>query len=206
MLAVLKDMLLVFKNLRFIGFLVIFSGYWIMFWQIFYAVPFYVRDILKFEKFEWMESVGPFTIILLTVPVTALMKRVKPITAMTLAFAIGSLSWLLVAAVPTLYALAATIAIFSIGETMHAPRFYEYVANLAPKDQVGTFMGFAFLPVAIGALVAGWLSGELVETYVHGTRDPAGMWFVLSGIGIAATILMLAYDIILVRKFPAKAE
>ncbi|MCC6131006.1 MAG: MFS transporter [Acidobacteria bacterium] len=205
MLAVLKDMLLVLANFRFIGFLVIFSGFWIMFWQIFYAIPFYVRDVLKFERFEWMESVGPFTIILLTVPVTALMKKVKPITAMTLAFAVASLSWLLVAAIPSLYAMAAAIAIFSVGETMQAPRFYEYVANLAPKDQVGTFMGFAFLPVAIGALVAGWLSGELVETYVHGPGNPSGMWFVLCGIGLVSTLLMVLYDVILVRKFPPKA-
>ena len=89
---------------------------------------------------------------------------------------------------------------------MQAPRFYEYVANLAPKDQVGTFMGFAFLPVAIGALVAGWLSGELVETYVHGPGNPSGIWFVLCGIGLVSTLLMVLYDVILVRKFPPKAK
>ncbi len=203
MAAVLKDMIRVFKNFRFISFLVIFSGFWIMFWQIFYSVPFFARDILKIERWELMESVGPFTIILLTVPVTALMKRVKPITAMTMAFAVASLSWLLVVASPTIIAMAAAIALFSVGETMQAPRFYEYVANLAPRDQVGTFMGFAFLPVAIGALVAGWLSGELVETYIHGTQNPAGMWLVLSGIGGVATLLMLLYDTLFVRMFPA---
>ena len=88
--------------------------------------------------------------------------------------------------------------LFSIGETMQAPRFYEYVADLAPKEQVGTFMGFAFLPVAIGALVAGPLSGYLVEHYVK-TGEVAGMWLTLSGIGVVATVLMLLYDRLFAR-------
>ena len=49
-------------------FLVIFSGFWAMFWHIFYALPFYVRDVLKFERFELIETVDAWTIILLTIP------------------------------------------------------------------------------------------------------------------------------------------
>ena len=44
---VLADMVKVFANARFITFLVIFSGFWVMFWQIFYSLPFYVRDVLQ---------------------------------------------------------------------------------------------------------------------------------------------------------------
>jgi MFS family permease len=36
---VFSDMVLVFGNARFISFLVIFSGFWIMFWQIYYLLP-----------------------------------------------------------------------------------------------------------------------------------------------------------------------
>jgi MFS family permease len=88
----------------------------------------------------------------------------------------------------------AAIALFSLGETMQAPRFYEYVADIAPREQVGTFMGFAFLPVAIGALVAGPLSGWLVQHFLREGRSPSGMWYVLSGIGVLSTAGMLAYD------------
>jgi Na+/melibiose symporter-like transporter len=55
MAKVLENMVMVFTNGKFIAFLVVFSGFWIMFWQIFYAIPFYVRDVLKFERFEWMD-------------------------------------------------------------------------------------------------------------------------------------------------------
>ena len=77
MAKVLADMLMVFRDLKFMSFLVIFSGFWIMFWQIFYALPFYVRDVLHFEKFEIIETVDAWTIILITIPITALAKRVK---------------------------------------------------------------------------------------------------------------------------------
>ena len=191
---VLRDMTRVFADLRFMGFLVIFSGFWIMFWQIFYGLPFYVRDILHYPRFELIETVDSCAIILLTVPVTALMKKVRPILAMSSGFAVASLGWLLIGAVPTMAGTVAGIAIFAVGEAMQAPRFYEYVADLAPKDQVGTYMGFAFLPVAIGALVAGYLSGFLVETFLKQSHRPAMMWYVLSAIGVGSTALMLLYD------------
>ncbi len=191
---VLRDMALVFTDLRFMSFLLIFSGFWIMFWQIFYGLPFYVRDVLHFSRFELIETVDSWAIILLTVPVTALMKKVRPILAMSLGFAIASLGWVLIGAVPTLGATIAGIMIFAVGEAMQAPRFYEYVADLAPKDQVGTYMGFAFLPVAIGALVAGYLSGFLVETFLKQSHRPGMMWYTLAAIGGLSTILMLLYD------------
>jgi dipeptide/tripeptide permease len=187
-------MMIVFTNLRFISFLVIFSGFWIMFWQIFFSLPFFVRDVLNFPRFEIIETVDAWAIIILTVPVAALMKKARPIVAMTVGFAIASASWLLIAAVPSIPVLVAAITLFALGEAMQAPRFYEYVADLAPKEQVGTFMGFAFLPVAIGSLVAGRLSGWLLEHYLHGDRAPGGMWVVLAAIGFASTALMIVHD------------
>jgi len=191
---VFTDMVVVFGNFRFISFLVVFSGFWIMFWQIFYSLPFYVRDVLHFSRFELIESVDAWSIIFLTVPVTALMKRVRPIVAMTLGFAVASGSWLLIAVAPSIPLVVAAIALFAVGESMQAPRFYEYVADLAPPEQVGTFMGFAFLPVALGSLVAGPLSGWLVQHYLHEGGRPAGMWVVLALIGVASTFLMFVHD------------
>ena len=49
-----------------------------MFWQIFYSLPFYVRDVLKFSRFEVIETVDAWTIILVTVPATALAKKLTP--------------------------------------------------------------------------------------------------------------------------------
>ncbi len=204
-LKVLGDMVMVFGNLRFIGFLVIFSGFWIMFWQIFVSLPFYLREALKFERFELIETVDAWTLILLTVAISALVRRWRPIRAMTAGFAVASCSWLLIALVPRWETVVVAMFVFAVGEGMQAPRFYEYVANLAPREQVGTFMGFAFLPVAIGSFVAGPLGGYLVQHYVRESSHPEQMWWIVSGIGFATAILMVLYDL-LVASRPAAEQ
>jgi MFS family permease len=191
---VLSDAALVFKNGRFIAFLVIFSGFWIMFWQTFISLPPYVRDVLKFERYEILETVDAWSLILLTVPITALMKKVRPILAMTIGFAIASAAWLVIARSATWQGVVVAMFLFAIGEGMQAPRFYEYVADLAPKESIGTYMGFAFLPIAIGYGLAGPLGGFLVERYVKSGTGSSGMWVILSAIGFGTTILMVLYD------------
>lgn len=189
---VFSDMMLVFANVKFMSFLLIFSGFWMMFWQIFYALPFYATDVLKFEAFELLETVDAWCIILLTIPVTALVSKWKPVIAIIVGFAIASLSWIIIGAGGTVLACIIGIGFFALGEAMQAPRFYEYVSSLAPKDQIGTFMGFAFLPVAIGSFTAGIISDWLRLSYLE--TNPAMMWYTLSGIGIASTLLMIVYN------------
>jgi POT family proton-dependent oligopeptide transporter len=195
MLRVLADMALVFRNGRFMLFLVIFSGFWIMFWHIFYALPFYVKDHLNFARFEIMEAVDAWTIILVTIPATALARRLQPLTAMVLGFALATLCWFVMSAIPTIPGVIAALMIFAVGESLQAPRFYEYVARLAPREQLGTYMGFAFLPIAIGTFICGWSSGFLVERFVEGGNpDAPKMWLIVGGCGVVTTVLLLLYD------------
>jgi dipeptide/tripeptide permease len=202
---IVADMFKVFANARFMTFLVIFSGFWAMFWQVFYALPFYVRDVLQFPRFELIEVVNAWTIIFVTVPATALAKKLAPIRAMTLGFALASVSWFVMGTFPALGVTILAIVLFGIGESTQAPRYYEYVADLAPKEQVGTYMGFAFLPIAIGTFAAGAIAGPLVAHYVgvraDGVFTPGPgfaaaqhMWYWVGGIGVVSTLLMVAYD------------
>jgi len=195
MARVLADMTLVFGNLRFMLFLVIFSGFWAMFWHVFYALPFYVKDYLKFARFEVIETVDAMTIIVVTIPATALAKRLKPLSAMVLGFVLATACWFIMGAIPTVAGAVAAMMLFALGEAIQSPRFYEYVSNLAPSDQVGTYMGFAFLPIAIGTFIAGWSSGYLVKHYVEGGNPNAPqMWYVVGVYGVVSTILMILYD------------
>ena len=192
---VLTDMMLVFGNARFMLFLIIFSGFWIMFWHIFYALPFYVKDYLKFEKFEILETVDAWTIIFITIPGAALAKKLQPLTAMALGIGLSGAGWFVIGLAPGVPATVAGMMLFATGEAIQAPRFYEYVSNLAPPEQVGTYMGFAFLPIAIGTFICGWSSGYLVSHYVEGGNPAApSMWFIVGSYGIATTLLLVLYD------------
>ncbi len=194
---VFQDMLLVFKNIKFISFLIIFSGFWLMFWQIFYLLPFYATEVLKFENFEIMESLDALAVIILTVPIAALLKKWKPIDAMLLGFVFASLSWLIIGAIGTTAFVIVGVFLLGLGDATQSPRFYEYVGSLAPKNQVGTFMGFAFLPVAIGSFTAGYLADWLRITFMQ--TNPAMMWFVLAGVGAASTVLIILHHIVFAK-------
>ncbi|HLT72430.1 MAG TPA: MFS transporter [Cyclobacteriaceae bacterium] len=191
---VFQDMLLVFTNIRFMTFLVIFSGFWIMFWQIFYLLPFYTLDVLHFERFEILETIDAWCIILLTIPIAVVTKKVRPVVAITLGLMLASVSWIVVGAGGTIVSTVIGIAIFALGESTQSPRFYEYVASLAPPDQTGTFMGFAFLPIGIGAFLAGLLADELRDAYM--ASNPAMMWYIVAAIGFASSALMVLYNVL----------
>jgi dipeptide/tripeptide permease len=195
---VFKDMLLVFGNFRFISFLVIFSGFWLMFWQIYYLVPFYGTEVLKFQDFELLETVDAVCIIVLTVPMTIIASKLKPIIAITLGLVVSSFSWIVIGLFGTTWATVVGIGMFAMGESIQAPRFYEYVSKLAPKDQIGTFMGFSFLPVALGSFGAGAISDWLRLNYL--STQPSVMWYMVASIGIVSTLLMLGFNLTLSKK------
>ena len=79
------------------------------------------------------------------------------------------------------------------------------MADLAPREQVGTYMGIAFLPIAIGTFGTGLLAGRLVEWYKDAAH-PSHMWYVLGGIGVVTTILMVLYDRFLAPRDRAAAS
>ena len=124
----LKNLLVVVTNFRFMIFLLIFSLFWIMFWQEFIIVPFYIRDYISADApFEVIASAGAWGIIAFQLIVNRLTKRMTANKAIVVGFAISSLSWLVVALHPTVLTIIATIIVFSIGEMMQAPRYYEYI-------------------------------------------------------------------------------
>jgi dipeptide/tripeptide permease len=169
-----------------------------MFWQIFYLLPFYATDVLHFEQFELLETVDAWCIIFFSVLMASLFKKWKPFSAMMLGFVLASVSWLIIGVWGTTSAVVLGVALYAIGEATQAPRFYEYVSSLAPPSQVGTYMGFAFLPVAIGSFTAGPLSDMLRLGYLN--TNPAMMWYILTAIGVVTTTLLYLYNMFLVKK------
>lgn len=201
---VLLHMGLVLKRFRFIIFLLIFSLYWMMFWQIFIIIPFYLTDFIsKDSPFEIIESVDAWGIILLQLAVNRLTKNMAPITAIIVGFAFTILAWGVIMVHPSIFMIIAGMVIFSIGEQTQAPRYYEYIADLAPKGQAALFQGFAFLPIAIGWAFGGTLGGWLYKTFAKESNQPSIIFLILLCIGIITTFLMFLYNLY-IKKYPAR--
>ncbi len=193
-LEVFKNLILVLKNFRFIVFLLIFSLYWIMFWQIFVIIPFYIVDyISKDAPFEIIQSVGAWSIIFLQLIVNRLTRKIPKVQAIILGFFLSSFCWMIMFLYPSIPTFIAGIVVFSIGEMTQAPRYYEYIADLAPKGQEAMFQGFAFLPISIGWLVGGTFGGWIYQNYGKVDETRTIVFLILFGIGILATFLMFLY-------------
>ena len=201
---VLRHMGLVLKRFRFIIFLLIFSLYWMMFWQIFIVIPFYLTDFIsKDAPFEIIESVDAWGIIILQLVVNRLTKNLAPITAIIVGFTFTILAWGVIMVHPSIFMIIAGMIIFSIGEQTQAPRYYEYIADLAPNGQAALFQGFAFLPIAIGWAFGGTLGGWLYKSFAKESNQPSMIFLVLLCIGILTTVLMSFYNLY-IKKYPAQ--
>jgi MFS family permease len=193
----IANLLRVLRNAKFMIFLLIFSLYWIMFWQIFVVIPFYITDFISPDApFEIVMSVGAWSIIVLQLAVNRLTKRLPTKSAIVAGFAVSSLCWLVISLHPTVWTIVAGIVVWSLGEMTQAPRYYEYVSDLAPKGQQALFQGYAFLPIAIAWFIGGTLGGWLYTTYAKEAHNPAMVWYALFAIGVAATGLMWLYNLI----------
>ena len=90
------------------------------------------------------------------------------------------------------------------GEMMQAPRYYEYISDLAPPGRQGLFQGYAFLPIAIAWGVGGTLGGWLYATYAREAGDPTTVFLWIFAIGVAATLLMWLYNRLVHRQSAAE--
>jgi dipeptide/tripeptide permease len=193
--SALKNMFVVLRNLRFVMFLFITSGFYIVFWQIWISAPLFIRKYVNPNaNVDLMLSVEAITVISLQILTTYLTRRIAPVRAIAAGFLITALSWIFLAVHPSTATFLAMLVVLAIGEITQASRYYEYCSRLAPPGQQGLYMGYAFLPIAIGYFIAGPLGGYLLHEFGEVLHRPAEMWWVIIAIGVLTAALMWLYD------------
>jgi dipeptide/tripeptide permease len=180
---------------RFMWFLVIFTGYWIVFWQQYISLPGYIHGYINPNAdVEIILVTDGLTVICLTLAVNYLTRKIPAFPAVILGTVITSLSWLILAFRPTVWGAIISLFVLALGEIIQAPRYYEYISRLAPAGQQGTYMGFAFLPIGIGSLIGGWFGGTLVHRFGELAHRPALIWWSVTGVGLVTAALLWIYD------------
>jgi proton-dependent oligopeptide transporter, POT family len=195
LLAAWSGLLAVLANGRFVLFLLIFSGYWIVYWQQFLILPIYIHDYVDPNANTAMILItDPLIVILFTVAVSSLTRKVPSFQALTLGTLVTSAGWLVIAARASVGAAVLSLVLVALGEITQSPRYYEYISRLAPEGRQGTYMGFAFLPIGIGSLIGGWFGGALLHRFGTVLHQPAHLWPVVTGVGFVTTLLLWIYD------------
>ncbi|MDZ7635516.1 MAG: MFS transporter [Bacteroidales bacterium] len=179
----LQNIAIAFKNIgvtltdwKYVLFLLIIGVFWTAYNQLYYSFPVFLETWVNLDKMSMtlgldpgtittvtISSMASFFIILFQLVVSSVTARVRPLNSIMsgifiLAFGLGMMfanlnPWIIVLGV----------LIFGIGEMASSPKVQEYLGGIAPADRKALYMGTAFLPIALGHIGAGWISGKPYE-------------------------------------------
>lgn len=212
---VLKEAFLVLKDFRFILMIVIYSGFWILYFQQFDSVLWYFKDYVdktpinnavngflslfmsnpnwKFDV-EHVTVINAGTIILLQIFVSNIVKNKKALPTMITGIAIGTIGVGILAISTHPFVFIAGIFIFSVGEMTAHPKFISYVGLIAPEDKKAVYLGYSFLYGVLGSGIGGILGASLYVHFVDNLKNPTMLWLTFASIGVATIIGLLLYN------------
>ncbi|MCZ7556582.1 MAG: MFS transporter [Bacteroidia bacterium] len=221
---ILLDMVLVLKNVRFAMFLLVSSGFFFIYSQVYNVLPLYLKKVVETDPaVDIYTMANPFTIVFFQLLITKTFGKMKPINSIIVGIIIIGLS-MLINLVPVFMAggvrmevmnllpigslfIVLTVAMIAFGELFTSARTYEYIGALAPKGQEGLFLGYANLPMAIGALIGGPAGAAIFNEIMCKNSsvlengllelDPtwnALGWVVLMAIGLVSAFSMWMYN------------
>src|SRR5262249_34861725 len=100
---VARNFLTVLSNPRFMLFLLIFTGYWIVFWQQYISLPGFIHTYIDpHARVELILVTDGLTVICLTLLLNYLTRKIPPFGAVILGTLVSSLCWLIIAFQPTI--------------------------------------------------------------------------------------------------------
>jgi len=218
---VLKEAILVLKDFRFIIMIVIYSGFWILYFQMFDTVLWYLNDHVdmtpvdnfvngflgifinnpgwKFDV-EHVTVINAGTIILLQILISNIVKTKKALPTMITGITFGTIGMAILAASTYSWVFIAGIIIFSIGEMTAHPKFISYVGLIAPEDKKALYLGYSFLYGVLGSGIGGILGANLYVHFVDTLHQPNILWLIFSMIGVITIIGLLLYNKFLAPK------
>jgi len=223
--AILAGIPRVLANLRFSMFLLVSSGFYLIYNQVYNLLPLYTKKTVELTPaMDIYTAANPFVIVTCQLLITRVFGKLPPIKSIFVGIAIISASMLinivplymsggvtqLVGNIIPLGSLfvVMTVALIAFGELFNSSRLYEYIGSLSPKGQEGLFQGYANLPMAIGSIIGGpagaWLFKEVMckgsvelpnKLLLLDSGQATLGWAILAFCGMASAISMYVYHL-----------
>lgn len=175
----------VLSDFKFVVFLIIVAGFWTMYYQLFFSLTVYINQWVDTSLLyntvnniwpwliskigsaegtidaEYITNVDAMFIIIFQILVSYLVMKLRPLQSMMGGFLVSSIGMGLALSTQNSLFLIVAILIFGLGEMSGSPKITEYIGRIAPKDKVALYIGYSFLPVALGSFLAGIISGPV---------------------------------------------
>ncbi len=217
---VLSGMVMVLGDARFMLMIFVYSGFWILYFQTFGSVLWFLRDFIDAKPVnEFMQSLGwssfkfdsefvtminAGVIILLQAFISRLIKDNKPLPTMVTGLFFGVLGFVFLAFASNVWIFIIGIVVFTLGEMTAHPKYYSYIGIVAPADKKTVYMGYGFLYGIIGSLVGSNLGGTLYEMYLKPLTKLADksniapqlrdFWMIFVILGVFAMLGLIIYN------------
>ncbi len=200
-----------FKDRQVLMFLLIISGFWLMFMQLWDLLPNFIDEWVDARDFgalltsmmgtgasgllaadgaakpEILINIDSFAIILLVLPISWFFGRYKMMVALGLGMAISLVGFVGSGLFQGGILVGAMIFVFALGEMLCSPKFSEYIGMTAPPDKKALYMGYSNIPYAIGWAFGNALSGPLYERFA--SKANLARQYLTSHYGVAADSL-----------------
>lgn len=214
-LEVFKGMILVLKDYRFFLMILIYSGFWIMYFQMFDTVLWYLTEHMDmtpvndavnsflslftaspkwaFEA-EHVTVISGGSIIALQLIISNIVKNKKAMPTIITGVLFGTIGMGILAISTHAWVFIAGLVVFSIGEMTAHPKFISYVGLIAPEDKKALYLGYSFLYGVIGSGIGGVLGAFTYVRFVTQMGRPGLLWLMFAMIGVATIIGLLLYN------------
>jgi dipeptide/tripeptide permease len=197
---ILGGLLTVLKNWRFLSLIIITGLFWSIQGQLYATMPKYLfRMVGEFTKPGWIANVNPLVVVICVIPITQLVRKMRPVSSIAISFLIIPLAALSVAIAPRfgsdpislgfiemhpiVLLMIIGIAFQGLAECFLSPRYLEFASKQAPPGETGLYMGYSHLNAGFGWLFGFVLSGILLDRWCP---DPASLPAGLSELEIQA--------------------
>ncbi|HPD95896.1 MAG: MFS transporter [Bacteroidales bacterium] len=215
LIQVFKEMVLVLKDFKFILMIVIYSGFWILYFQMFDSVLWFLKEYIDMTPVnsavnsflslfvqnpswtfdaEHVTVINAGTIIALQLVISSLVKNKKPLPTMIVGVLFGTVGMGILAISNNAWVFIAGLIIFSLGEMTAHPKFISYIGLIAPDDKKALYLGYSFLYGVIGSFIGGVLGAFSYVKLVNEMGKPALFWLMFSFIGVLTILGLILYD------------
>ena len=184
---VFQNIWTVLLDFKFVIFLLIVAGFWTMYFQLFFTLPVFIIqwvDTASMYDFfslhapiiantygshgqmesEFITNFDALFIIIFQIFISALVMKRKPLNTMFAGFIIASIGMALTLLTQNVIFTLAAMLVFAFGEMAASPKITEYIGRIASPDKKALYMGYSFIPVFIGTIFAGFISGSVYQS------------------------------------------
>ena len=183
----------VLKDVKFIVLIFLYSGFWILYFQMYGTVLWYLKEYVDMTPFDnaansflslfvsnpsWKSDTEHVTvinagvIICLQLIVSRIVQKWPALPTMIMGIGCGTLGMFILSFGGSPWIFIAGLIVFTLGEMTTHPKFLSYIGIIAPPDKKALYMGYSFLYGVIGSSIGSFLGASLYVKIVEQMQQP----------------------------------